>query len=263
MRIGPPIRQIHPLKSAFRLVCAGSLALALAVAGWAQARIDAPPPKPPVVLDSVVAVVNRQVILSSDLDDDIQLSVLDPVEGDRGVLTRQRALEQLISRTLIEQQIRQDDLQSIAPSQAEVEARMADIRRMLPACVHADCASEAGWKAFLAAHGLTQNNVETYLRNRLEILNFIEERFRQGIQVTGQEIETYYHDTLVPQYAPGEAVPPLDKVSARIQEILLQQKVNALFDDWLDNLRRQGDVEVLDRSLESAATQSGAEDGSE
>jgi len=41
----------------------------------------------------------------------------------------------------------------------------------------------------------------------------------------------------------------LDKVSPRIQEILLQQQVNELFDNWLTDLRRQGDVEVLDPSL--------------
>jgi hypothetical protein len=91
--------------------------------------------------------------------------------------------------------------------------------------------------------------VESYLRYRLEILRFIERRFREDIRITPQEIETYYHDTLLPQYAPGEEIPTLDKVSPRIQEVLLQQKVNVLFGDWLDNLRKQGDVEVLDPAL--------------
>lgn len=69
----------------------------------------------PVALDSVVAVVNRHVILASDLDDEIRLSVLDPNGVGQGPLTRQRALEQLISRALIEQQIRQEDAQAAAP----------------------------------------------------------------------------------------------------------------------------------------------------
>ena len=47
----------------------------------------------------------------------------------------------------------------------------------------------------------------------------------------------------------------MEQVEPRIEEILLQQKVNVLFGDWLDNLRKQGDVEVLDPSLEPAATQ--------
>jgi hypothetical protein len=196
--------------------------------------------------------VNKHVILSSDLVDEIRISVLDANSGGQGELTRQRALEQLISRTLIEQQMRQEDMQSIEPSQQEVEVRLDQIRRQLPACVHQNCASDAGWKAFLVSHGLTSERVESYLRYRLEILRFIEQRFRQGIQISQQQVETYYHDTLLPQYAPGEPVPPLPEVAPRIEEILLQQEVNALFDNWLNNLRQQGDVEVLDPELAPA-----------
>jgi hypothetical protein len=235
----------------------GSFAVWLAVAWPTLALAQAPLPTAPVVLDRVVAVVNNQAILASDIEDEIGLSVLDPGRGGLGVLTRKRALEQLISRALIQQQIRQEDEKAAEPSQAEVDARMAEIRKELPACVREDCASDAGWKTFLTAHGLTPERVEGYLRYRLEILSFIERRFRLGIQVSQKEIETYYRDTLLPQYAAGEAIPTLDTVSPRIEEILLQQRVNALFDDWLENLRKQGDVEVLDPALETAETQSG------
>jgi len=207
----------------------------------------------PVVLDRVVAVVNNQAILASDLDDEMRLSVLDAGRTGRGVLTPQRALNQLISRTLIQQQIRQEEAQIAEPTQQEVSRRLTEIRKELPACVHENCASDAGWKAFLASHGLTPERVETYFRYRIEILRFIEMRFRQGIRISPEEISTYYHDTLLPQYAPGETVPPLEKVSPRIEEILLQQHVNALFSDWLENLRKQGEVEVLDPKLEASA----------
>jgi hypothetical protein len=161
----------------------------------------------------------------------------------------------VLSRALIEQQIRGEDIEAIEPSQDEVNARLAQIRQQLPACVHQNCATDAGWKLFLAAHGLTSERVESYLRYRLEILSFIEQRFRQGIQVSPQQIDEYYHQTLVPQYKPGETIPQLDQVAPRIQEILLEQQVNVLFDAWLTNLRGQGDVEILDPSLEPTPTQ--------
>lgn len=205
-----------------------------------------------VPLDSVVAVVNRQPILSSDVDDDIQLSVLDPVPGGQAEITRQAALDELISRALIQQQIRQEDLPAIQPTPAEVNARLGDIRKQLPVCVRAHCDTDEGWKAFLAAHNLTQARVRIYVRNRMEILRFIEQRFRQGIQISEQQVEAYYHDTLLPQYPVGESVPPLTQVTSRIQEILLEQQVNELFDNWLENLRTQGDVEILDPSLQPA-----------
>ncbi len=232
----------------------GWLMVCLAAAGLAQLHAQTPEAAAPVVLDRVVAVVNNQAILASDLDADMRLSVLDPARGGRGALTPQRALQQLISRTLIQQQIRQEDVQAVEPTVEEVVARLADLRKQLPACVRANCATEAGWKAFLASQNLTQERVETYLRNRLEILQFIELRFRQGIQVPREDIESYYRDTLLPQYAPGETAPPLDQVAPRIEEILLQQQVNVLFSGWLDNLRKQGEVEVLDPALEPPAS---------
>ena len=212
--------------------------------------VTAPPTQAPQTLDRVVAVVNNHAILSSDIEEEIRLSILDPALQSSGVLTPQHALEQLISRNLIQQQMRQEDIQAAESPQAEVDARLKEIRTELPACVHANCASDAGWKAFLAAHSLTPELVDASLRYRLQILSFIELRFRQGISVSEQEIAAYYHDKLVPQYKKGEEIPPLEKVAPRIQEILLQQKVNVLFDDWLRNLRTQGDVEVLDPSLE-------------
>jgi peptidyl-prolyl cis-trans isomerase SurA len=241
------IRNAIALGRAGLWIAGMSLACAGATHGWAQA----PKSTSPVVLDRVVAVVNNQAILASDIDDEIRLSVLDPAGVGQGVLTRKRALDQLISRALIQQQIREEDVQAADPPKSDVDARLAEIRKELPICVRQNCASDAGWKAFLAAHGLTAERVEAYLRYRVQILRFIEQRFKQGIRISPEQIESYYRDTLLPQYAAGEAIPPLEEVSTRIEEILLQQQVNALFDDWLSNLRKQGEIEVLDPALES------------
>jgi hypothetical protein len=204
----------------------------------------------PVVLDRVVAVVNRHAILASEIDDEIRLSVLDPMQQGQVALTRPRALEQLISRSLIEQQIRSEDNRASEPSPSEVDARLTQIRRELPFCMHRNCASAEGWKQVLAERGLTPERVVSYLRYRLQILAFIEQRFRQGIRIAPEEIAAYYAKMLLPQYKPGESAPPLESVSDRIEEILLEQRVSLLFDDWLSNLRKQGDVEVLDPALE-------------
>ncbi len=224
------------------------------LAGIVAARGQTPPESSPVVLDSVVAVVNNQAILSSDLDEEMRISILEPDSVRSGPETPQRALQSLISRTLIRQQIREEDAQAAVPTAKEIADRLDNIRKELPVCVRENCATDAGWRAFLANHDLTQEQVDSYLRNRLHILNFIEIRFRQGISISHQEIETYYQDMLLPQYPPGEKAPPLEQVAPRIEEILLQQKVNVLFSGWLDNLRNQGEVEVLDPKLETAAT---------
>jgi peptidyl-prolyl cis-trans isomerase SurA len=205
---------------------------------------------PAVVIDRVVAVVNNRPVLFSDLENEMRLSVLEPgASGDKA--DRRGALERLVSRALIQQQIRREEEQASEPSAELISERIQELRRQLPACVRADCASNAGWDRFLAANGLTESEVNAYMRLRLEILNFIEDRFQQGIHISQEEIEDYYNKTLLPQYPAGQPKPTLESVSHRIEEILLQEKVNTLFGAWLDNLRRLGDVEILDPALES------------
>ncbi len=240
-----------------RIACIGAFAALLLPAAWGQeknqsAQGDA------TTIDRVVAVVNRQTILESDLQDEVQLSVLEPSPNGQEKMTEQQALDRLISRTLIQQQIRQEDLQVTEPTPEEVAARVAEKRAELPACVRADCTSDAGWKMFLARHGLTPARVESYTRTRIEILSFIELRFRQGIRIAPEEIEKYYRETLLPQYPAGQKPPPLEQVSARVEEILLEQQVNILFDNWLANLRKQGQIEILDPALEAASGSEGA-----
>jgi peptidyl-prolyl cis-trans isomerase SurA len=242
-----------PMTLRWILVRGAACLLMVAAARGGQGQ--EPPAGSAAVLDRVVAVVNNRAILSSDIADELRLSVLDPDNAGRGVLTPQQALQQLISRTMIQQQIREEDVQSSEPSPKEVQDRLTEMRNEVPACVRQNCASDAGWSAFLAKNGLTQKQVEDYLRLRLKILGFIEHRFRQGIRISQEEIQTYYQKTLLPQYAKGEAVPALTAVAPRIEEILLQQQVNLLFSSWLDNLRKQGDVEVLDPTLETAEAQ--------
>jgi hypothetical protein len=62
---------------------------------------------------------------------------------------------------------------------------------------------------------------------------------------------------LVPQYAKDQKAPALESVSERIEEILLQDQVSKLFTTWLDNLRKQGDVQILDPALEMPVNQAG------
>jgi len=233
---------------AFALLSCGCMAHAQAVSASADdvARVGAQ------LLDSVVAVVNNQVILNSDLDLEMHVYRLLPI-GERGDETRAKALERLTTRALIEQQIVQEDPQGLDVSPRELTDTLAELRQSLPACKTHDCASTAGWAAYLATLGLTPARVSEYWTHRMAVLRFIELRFRSGNRVTPEEIEKYYREQLAPKYARPEDAPPLERISPRIQEILLQQKVNALMGDWLKSLQDQGQVEILDPTLRAQA----------
>lgn len=175
-------------------------------------------------LDRVIAVVNNQVILASDLDLEIRLFRLLPI-NDRRDSSPPKSLERLTTRALIDQQILQEDPHGLEVSAKDLEDSLNQLRQNLPACKRTDCNSAAGWSAYLVTLGLTTQRVEEYWSHRMALLRFIEERFRSGIHIPQDQIQKYYDDTLAPQYAKPDEVPPLAEVSPRIQEILLQQQV--------------------------------------
>jgi hypothetical protein len=207
----------------------------------------------PVVLDRAIVVVNQQVILSSDLNRELRLSILDPNLDFAHRPAPAEALQHLVSRALIGQQFADQPLIDPAQLKKEVDERLRELRTELPACVRLQCATPDGWRAFLAESNLTTAEVEAFLREQIQILDFIEKRFRAGIHITPEQIADYYHTTLLPQYANPAQAPALEAVTPRINEILLEKQVNILLEDWLTNLRKEGDVEFLDSSL-SAST---------
>ncbi len=127
-----------------------------------------------------------------------------------------------------------------------MEQQLAALRKDIPACQAYHCETEEGWKKFVAAQGFTMEELIRRWRERMELLRFIEIRFRAGIHISDDEIREYYEKTLLRQYASQKAVPPkLETISNRIQEILLQQRVSDLLVEWLKSLRAQGTVQAI------------------
>lgn len=218
----------------------------------------------PVVLDSVIAVINGDVLLKSDLQSEMDMAALQPLSLPPGKDLERRAAERLINRTLILQQMRSQGMVREV-SDERVKEDLDELRKQLPDCQQYHCETEAGWANFLARHNLTPAEVEARWRQRMQILDFIDARFRAGIRIPESDIASYYQKTFLPQFKAQNAKPPtLDSVSSRIEEVLLQQHVNQLLQDWLKSLRDQGNVVILDPSLGlSSSTQPDDEGGAE
>jgi peptidyl-prolyl cis-trans isomerase SurA len=195
-------------------------------------------------VDRVVAIVNGDLILESDVDEERRLAAFQPFSQPAGGFSRERAIERLINRSLILQQAK---LQGTAPvSKATVDAQIQTLRKDIPACKRYQCETDAGWNRFLADQGFTTQELEQRWKERMEVLAFIENRFRTGIEIEPAEIKDYYEKTLLPEYAKQKATAPaLADISTRIQEILLQQRVSKLLEDWLQSLRAQGTVQIM------------------
>jgi peptidyl-prolyl cis-trans isomerase SurA len=201
---------------------------------------------PLISLDHVVAVVNGDVILESDVQEEMRFAVLQPERADPAGNTPQSALARLIDRDLILQQMKISQADVPSPTAQQLDGRLAEMRKQIPDCAQYRCETEAGWQAFLAARGLTEAEVRAHWRERMIILSFIQSRFGAGVHITQAEIEQYYNQDFAPEFAKRKLhPPPLTTVSSRIQEILLQQRVNGFLRDWLQSLKDDGSVSIL------------------
>jgi peptidyl-prolyl cis-trans isomerase SurA len=197
-----------------------------------------------VPLDRLLVVVNGEVILESDVDEELRMAAFQPLQNASRNSTREQVIERLINRTLILQQARLEFDEPIPDQQ--VEEQLAALRKVIPACKDYHCETDAGWQKFVTDQGFTIEELMKRWRERMEVLRFIEERFRSGIEITPDQIREYYEKTLLPQYASQHATAPkLETISTQIQEILLQQQVTNLLQDWLKSLRAQGTVRTI------------------
>jgi hypothetical protein len=196
-----------------------------------------------VVLDRLVAVVNGDLILESDVDEERRFEEIQPYRAASDS-TRARIIERLVDRSLILQQAALQPEDAVADK--ELDAQLATLRKDIPACKQYDCEKDEGWKKFLGDHGFTEAEFRARWMQRMQLLKFIEVRFRNGITVKDDEIKAYYEKTMLPEYAKRDATPPpLEAIKKRIEEVLLQQEVGALLQDWLKSLRAQGSVRIM------------------
>src|SRR5438445_7931753 len=137
--------------------------VALLLAGIAQAQ----------VVDRMVAVVNKHVVLESELDQATRVEFLEqgkPIE----TLTyadRSAVLERLIDRSLLDQQIVNPAM--LDPAPGELKAKVEELRQGIPGA-----STNESWKTVLAGYGLAQQDVEEQLASQFRILRFIDLRFR-------------------------------------------------------------------------------------
>jgi peptidyl-prolyl cis-trans isomerase SurA len=210
----------------------------------------------PMLLDSAVAVINGEVILASDVREQQRFAVFEPLSAPRGEFTPMEAMQQIVNRTLLLDQMQEQEL-APPPADSKVDEQLAYLREHLPACAGQSCETEAGWRRFLAAHGFTEAELHTRWKQRMQILDFVGVRFRTGIRITKPEIETYYKQTLVPEFETRKLKPPpLAQVSDRIDEVLLQEHVNVLLNDYLRSLKDAGSVQILDPQYNSLGSPS-------
>lgn len=189
------------------------------------------------ITDRLLVVVNREVITESEvlwalaLDPDLQ-----PL--DLSAENRRLMLERVIDQKLLLQEA--EKLPRKEPSEEEVSD-------YIKTEIVGKFGGEARLRERLAKVGLEQAALREMARQRLEILRYIDFRFRSFIFIKPEEVERYYRETVVPAAArDGLGAPRLDdELRTKIERALADQRVNAELDRFFDEVRAQAQVTRL------------------
>ena len=204
-------------------------------------------------VDRVVASVGNTAITSSDVENEFRLELfLDGkplADSDPDMATLNQVRDRLIDRVLLDEEAQASEIK-VAPDDPAVDQRLDEIRKKF--------ANLAAYQAGLKALPMTEAGLREDLAEQQTILHLIDRRLRPEAAVEPSEIEAYYRNTLVPELArQRQPVPPLAEVTDRIREILVQQKIGGLLEDWLKRLRAARDVRTYGSPEADANQQKG------
>jgi len=196
------------------------------------------------VIDRIIATVNGHIILQSDWDEALCLEAL-LRNRNPGQFTddeRRAVLDRLIDQELLREQMTSGEFAHA--TDAEVSARVQDARKQYP-----QAATTEGWQALLAQFHLTEKLLLSHVRQQIDLMRLVDARLRPAVEIDSKSIEAYYRDQFIPKLKQsGVAEPPLEEVSAKIRELLTEQKVDEMLVSWLQTLRSEGHVRLPDGS---------------
>lgn len=184
-------------------------------------------------MDRVVASVDGMAITQSDVETEYRTEVLLREGRVPSALPDATTLSQVLER-VIDQKLLMDEAAEDADSAAlrqRAEQTLADLR--------SEVASEAAFQVGLRSLGLNEHDLLARIEEQELILRTVDQKMRPLVSVAQDEIEAYYRTTFLPEWAKRskENAPPLTDVEAKIQEILVQRKIDQQLEVWLKELR--------------------------
>ena len=199
-----------------------------------------PSPLRAETLDRVVASIGHIAITQRDVEEEYHFERFlqgQPPTGSPDPVAREAILSRLISQKLLAEQMVSARARSAAAKES-AEKTLNEVRKEFP--------DDQAYRSALRALGMTEPQVLKRLELYQRTLRMIDERLRPSAQPDPKDVEAYYKDTFVPEYAKSHATPPppLAEVRDKIQEILVQRKINQLLAKWLDRMKTASRVTI-------------------
>ncbi|KPK77964.1 MAG: hypothetical protein AMJ89_01405 [candidate division Zixibacteria bacterium SM23_73] len=184
------------------------------------------------IIDRIVAVVNDQVITLTDLRIAEAFSLYeDELEGE----SKERLLS-FLERIINQKVVIEASSEDISVSAQELEAELRDVAEKL---------GPEEFQKKREEFGLELEDLKLYLKEKILYKNILSRRFGQRVMVNLEEIENHYEQIYIPlQEKKGLKSRPMMEILDEIESAIKQEKVKKQTADWIDNLKKQVEIEI-------------------
>ncbi|HKP35280.1 MAG TPA: hypothetical protein VJT71_00370 [Pyrinomonadaceae bacterium] len=199
------------------------------------------------VADKMVSTVTNgsratpDLITYSDLVWQLALEPGTPFSERPSSANLNRALRLVQDQILILQEARKlpsaDSADALSARDKEVQIRRDELAQAF--------GSAARLQDRMTRVGLSSEQLDLILRDRVAVDQYLDFRFRAFAVITPKEISDRYNDTYGRQRNTGRIVPTLEEVRTRIEHELTEEKIEAEIDKFIDNLREQPGTEIV------------------
>lgn len=192
-------------------------------------------PSHAVTVDRIAAVIDRQVLTVSEVNQMAEMRFFPRVAGRSDDDYRHDILEALIAQALRYRDVERFGAQDIPKD--SIEARLVEIQHRF--------ASPAELDAALARAELTSDELRALIKRQLQVEAYIQERFAPMVFVANEDIADYYNGPWRQQRVErGLPVPPLNDVREEIRTLIRSRQLDQQIETWTTQLRARANVDV-------------------
>ena len=185
------------------------------------------------VIDRIAISVADRVVTTSDIDSDIRIvAFLNGTKPGFSPQERRASANRLVEQALVERELEATDYRT--PAAEDIDPALEKFRKdFYP--------DDQRYRAALSAYGISEAGVRSALLWQRQLLLFVNERFRPGIQLTQNEVQEYFDKEFAPAVRarnPGTPV-RLEDYRSQVEAVLIDRHVSEELDQWLiENKRR-------------------------
>jgi hypothetical protein len=191
-------------------------------------------------LDRVVVSIGAEAITQSDAEGELRFELFlegknDPGEPDWATL--QQAAERLIDQKLLALEAG-PDFPGPETFRAAALVELEEVKKRYP--------NQEAFASALRTLGMSEAELLERVEAQQRIMKIVDQRLRPAALPEASEVEAYYRETFVKDFARKSAgpVPSLTEVESQIREILVQKKINQLLPGWLEGLKTSHHVRI-------------------